>query len=167
MIIDPALTDAIEALGVEPWEGTVWRHAFADRDPLAPSTAGGRWAPPRAFPILYTATTRDGALAEGAHLIAQYSIPPSRQRVLVRIDVRVRRAVDLTAVGALVALSIDATDFARQTAQCRMAGAAIDLLGLQAFRAPGARHPSPNLMILTDHLDQNCSIEIVETQPIE
>lgn len=160
MIIDHVLIDRLEELGARAWHKPVWRHFFANRNPLAPSRAGGRWAPPAQFAVLYTSLTRDGAVAEGSHVIAQYSIPPSVPRYLCRIAVRLQRVVDLMSFATLEQLGVDTTSFAREWGRCPEIGAAANFLGYQGLVVPSARSRRGNLVILMDQLDATCSVEL-------
>lgn len=159
MIIDPGIVDRLETFGAAPWEGVAFRHVFEGRDPLAPTTREGRWAPDGAFAVLYTSLVREAAIAEGDHLIGRYSIPPSRPRLLCTIEVTLSWVVELD-VDRLVALGIDMTSYARDWQRCPEIGAAANFLGFQGIIAPGARHPGANLMILHDQLDPGCRLEV-------
>jgi RES domain-containing protein len=166
VIIDPQLIDRLEALGSSPWHGPVHRHYLATRDPLAPSQAGGRWAPPGAFSILHTALDREGAIAEWRHLVARYTIPPSTPRRLATIEVTLSRVVDLAAPGQLETFGVETPRYADDRGRCPEIGAAADFLGLQGLLAPGARHAGANLMILADRLDPDCRLELVATEAL-
>jgi RES domain-containing protein len=166
VIIDPRIIDTLESCGTSDWSGRVWRHVFAGRDPTLPSHAGGRWAPAGAFGILYTSCTSDGARSEGDYLIAQYSTPPSRQRLLCEIDVRLEKVVDLTIQDRLQQLGVDQANYKKEWGKCPEIGAAANFLGYQGLLAPSARSNADNLMILTDQLNQQCSVECVASRPL-
>lgn len=153
VIIDNRLLDAIEGFGDIAFQGSLYRHISAGRDPLAPSRAGGRWAPPGEFPILYTATRADIALAEWAYLRAQTSLPPSTPRQLWRIEAKVARVLDLTSSERLRKLDIDPNNFADAALACAAAGRAANFLGFKGILAPSARAPGANVMILFDNLE--------------
>ena len=166
MIIDPRITDLLEEFGVAPWSGEVWRHVFNDRDPLDPTMRQGRWAPEALFPILYTSLTRTGAVAEANHLIAQYSIPPSRNRVLARISVNLERVLDLSQSNRLTQLGVDMATYAQDPGNCPDIGAAANLLEVQGILAPSARIEETNLMVLTERLDGNSILELMQKYPL-
>lgn len=166
MIIDPQLVDLLEGYGTAAWEGEAWRHVFEGRDPLAPSYAGGRWAPPELFAVLYTSLARAGAIAEGAYLIAQYGIPPSRRRRICALAVRLTKIVDLTRPGRLPQLGVDRAQFAHAPGACPTIGAAANLLGIQGILAPNARFDCINLIVLTERLDGDCNVELVSDEPL-
>lgn len=167
MIIDPQITDLLEEFGSAPWSGKVWRHVFENREPLDPSWQPGRWSPGGLFPILYTSTARDGALAEDDHLIAQYSIAPSRKRRMASIEVELTKVLDLTIDNRLVRLGVDLTTFAIDAGRCPEIGAAANLVEVQGFLAPSARYAGNNLMIFTERLDKETVLEVRSTEEIE
>ena len=162
MIIDPALIDGLEQIGATVWEGQCWRHYFAGRDPLVPSTAGGRWSPPRTFAALYASLSRQGAIVEGEHVIARYSITPSRQRRVCRVAARLPRVVDLRPVGRLAVLGIEPDGLMAATERCAEIGSAANFLGWQGMLVPSVRHLDGNLVVLADQLDPACDLAVVE-----
>ncbi len=102
----------IEVLeGSEPqgFEGVVWRHMFGARPVDTPNTGGARWNPPDCE-TLYTALTRDTALAEGNYASEAFGIPPRVQRYLYQIRVSLNAVADLTAASTLEALGLSADD---------------------------------------------------------
>ena len=82
MIHDQALVDRLSGLRSERFEGEAFRATRVGADPAAPSTSGGRWAPPPqgdpGIHVLYTSLERDGALAEVASFLA--GLTPVRGR---------------------------------------------------------------------------------------
>lgn len=64
MIRDPALLDRLSAFPTEAFDGEVFRITRKSLDPLAPSTAGGRWAARGGTAVLYTSLAREGSLSE-------------------------------------------------------------------------------------------------------
>ncbi|MGF1612297.1 MAG: RES family NAD+ phosphorylase [Kiloniellales bacterium] len=166
MIIDPRLTDLLEAFGASPWQGEVWRHVFANRDPLEPSWRPGRWSPGTLFPVLYTSLSRDCALAEANHLISRYSIPPSVGRVMASLAVGLERVVDLTIDDRLAQLGVDLAAYALDAGRCPEIGAAANLIEYQAILAPSARHEAGNLVIFTERLNDKCALSVKSTEPV-
>lgn len=164
MIIDPRIVDLLEGFGADAWQGHVWRHVFHGRDPLAPSHAGGRWAPRSQFGVLYTSVLREGAIAEAAHLIAQYTIPPSVTRVVCKIDVTLARVIDLTSDDRLAQLGVDRITYPQSWGPCPDIGAASNFLGFQGILAPNARFDCDNLIVLTDRIDTGTALEVVREE---
>jgi RES domain-containing protein len=166
LIIDPRLVDLLEDFGAAPWNGDVWRHVIGDRDPLAPSHAGGRWAPPDTFPVLYTSLAREGALAEAAHLISLYSIPPSARRTVCRIDVTLTRVADLTDPKRLAKLGVDPADAGPGYGTCPEIGAAASFLAYQAILVPSLRYRGSNLVVFTERLEPGCVMDVASREAI-
>lgn len=167
MVIEPALVDSLEEFGAQPLESAVWRHYFAGRDPLLPSTAGGRWSPPRQFSVLYTLLSREGAVVEGQHVIGRYSIPPSRERRICRIAARLGRVVDLRPEPRLAVLAIESSRFVDALDRCAEIGSAASFLEYQGLLVPSARHPDGNLVVLADQLDPQCELQVVDDGPLQ
>jgi hypothetical protein len=61
LVHDRDLLDRLSAYPKIQFDGTVFRATRIGLDPLAPSLAGGRWAPRDVTPVLYTSLER-GAL---------------------------------------------------------------------------------------------------------
>jgi RES domain-containing protein len=84
---------------VRQFAGRVWRHVPAGAVPLHLGKlwkyAEGRWNRRGEYACLYTALTRQGALAEAARARARYGAAPGA-RDLVSIDVRLSPILDLT-----------------------------------------------------------------------
>jgi RES domain len=74
---DRAILDALDAIDPKPFEGTVWRIARKDREPLRGSSTHGRWSPNGEFEVLYTSLERDGALAEVGYRLSLEPVWPS------------------------------------------------------------------------------------------
>lgn len=111
--------------------------------------------------MLYTSLARDGAIAESDHLIAQYSIAPSKARMICEIELDLAKVVDLSSETRLAQLGVDMKNYGRQWGPCPEIGAAANLLQYQGILVPNARLASRNLAILTDQLDSNCAVEVL------
>ena len=83
MIHDPELLDCLSTFEGKSFSGTVFRATRTSMDPLAPSTRGGRWAPPDQCSILYTSLTKDAALAEITYYWSQLDPLPSKKVLLM------------------------------------------------------------------------------------
>src|SRR5882757_8721443 len=75
---DRAILDALEQLQPEPFDADVWRVARKGRDPLAGSSANGRWGAPGELEVLTASEARDGALAEVGFRLSLEPVWPSR-----------------------------------------------------------------------------------------
>jgi RES domain-containing protein len=142
---DPSLIAALRAIGVEEFQGVVWRVAEAERDPLQPSVSAGRWSP-NGCSTLYTALAPEGALADHAH--AQKPAAERPPLLLHEIEVAVPRALVLRDMEVLQQLGVRAADYGDdQHKRCQEIGAAAAALDYDAVMAPNARWPCRNLAL--------------------
>lgn len=149
---DLALLDALEELGSNPFEGSVWRVTRAGRDPLRGSAANGRWSPAGEFEVLYTSLQQAGALAEIGYRLSLEPIWPSRmQHEVHELEVGLDRALRLVDLSALERLGVDPSQFAsfEYTATQAIAAAA-HFLQYDGLVAPSARYATSNLMIFAE-----------------
>ena len=109
---DSALIDALEAINPVTYDDTVWRVTREGRDPCQCSRSGGRWDD-GTFDVLYTAETKDGAIAEMYfHLLRGQPVFPSRVNYnLHEIKVSLSQALKLVDLVALAALGLDTTRY--------------------------------------------------------
>jgi RES domain-containing protein len=147
-IHDPALLDLLEAQPIRPWQSPVWRHMFNDYPPDRINTGGARWNPPGVGAI-YTAVTRETALAEGQHAI---DVQPHRtfaQRVLYEVRVDVRSLIDLTDLNLLAQLGVTPAELVSDDfTACQRVGGATAWLGMDGILVPSARSAGENLVLL-------------------
>ncbi|MFP6748322.1 MAG: RES family NAD+ phosphorylase [Alphaproteobacteria bacterium] len=117
---DVQLIDALEALPVKPFESRVWRVVREGRDPRLCSAAGNRWDD-GTFEVLYTATARDGAIAEMYfHLKRGQPVFPSKIRyALHELQVHVDGLLDLSELDDLADLGLDVARFGQLCYQDR------------------------------------------------
>src|SRR5688572_9388169 len=92
MIHDPALLDYIAQLPVECFDGIVFRATGITADPTAPSTNGGRWAPPDVS-VLYTCLERDGAIAEVVSYLLELTPVPKKPLRVHQLEVSTRKTL--------------------------------------------------------------------------
>jgi hypothetical protein len=148
--------DLIDALSVqEPiaFAGKVYRVTWHDRDPLAGSLAGGRWAPPQMFEVLYTSLGSDAAVAEIHFHFSRQSVFPSRPVCLHTLEEATGRTLRLADIAQLEALGIDAGAYRSLDYQrCRQIGAAAHFLEYDGMIVPSARYAADNLVLFLDHL---------------
>jgi hypothetical protein len=96
MIHDQNLVDRLSEMPTTGFGGEVFRATRSDADPTAPSINGGRWAPPPDVDagvfVLYTSLERDGAIAEVASFLADFTpIPGPRPIKVSRLAVTTAR----------------------------------------------------------------------------
>ena len=172
MIHDQRLVDRLCELPTERFDGEVFRATRVDADPTAASISGGRWAPPGSgdvgVSVLYTSLESDGAMAEVASFLADFTPMPGPRPVRVtRLAVGAARTLCL-ARASLEALGVDLSRYGeRDYGRTQEIGAAVEFLGLDGLIAPSARWACDNLMIFTANHDLNERLERLDFEDIE
>jgi RES domain-containing protein len=166
---DRAILDALDAIDPKPFEGTVWRIARKDREPLRGSSTHGRWSPNGEFEVLYTSLERDGALAEVGHRLSLEPVWPTLiQHEIHRIEVRTEKTLYIPDLATLQTLGIDIAKYqgfdyeATQTIT-----AAAHFLAFDGLVVPSARAPCSNLVLFVDRVIENGRMEIRESRPVD
>jgi RES domain-containing protein len=170
-----ALLDAIGAEIPTRFGGCVWRVVTDGFDPLRPSRAGGRWDD-GSFDVLYTAASRDGALAESwFHASRGQPILPSKvAKRLHQIEAQLHRVLDLTADGKLASLGVDMSVYGRlhylQRAEeypsLQQIGEVAFFHEYEALIVPSARWPGANVVIMTERVAAT-QLEIVHDEAVD
>jgi len=103
-----------------PWTGTLFRFHTVDypeaKDVLSGKGAawrGGRWNPP-GLPTIYGSTTDTAALEECKANDRYYGVVTKSPRLLVAIEARLTRALDLTDAGVRRALEVTLAELAAE-----------------------------------------------------
>ena len=164
---DRDLIDALDAMEVEPFSGTVWRVRQEGRDPTTFFAGGNRWDD-GSFDVLYTALDREGALAEMRfHLSRGQPVIPSKVRYsLHELTVDVQGVIDITDWAFLERFGVVKAGFgkmpylshASEYSACQRIGEAIHFLGSDdsaepsGFLVPNARREGRNLVLLGDYM---------------
>jgi hypothetical protein len=165
----------LEDLAPEEFDGEVFRAVPEGADPLAFSSGGGRWGFPSSDPaptsILYTSESADGAIAEVASYYRLLTPPPSKPLAIHRLGVSLRRIVSID-MEVLRKLGLDDVAYAGRPylsppALTQEIGATVNFLGFDGFRAPSARFPVRNLMIMADNFELNGRLEILDTTTVD
>jgi RES domain-containing protein len=140
--LDPAV---IPRLPTQSFLGECFRQQAPKYDPLSGEGArrqGGRFNPPRSFPVLYLCTTRACAVAElrragGRLAIGLEGLLP---RQLYRYEVNLVRVVDLTDEATLTALGYSLSDMISEDLSLpRAIGESAHSFGIQAVLCRSAR----------------------------
>ena len=170
-----ALLDAIDTETPAAYRGRLWRVVTDGFDPLRPSRAGGRWDD-GSFDVLYTAASREGAMAESwFHLAKGQPILPSKvAKRLFQIDADLQRVLDLSAEGRLAALGVNVATYGRLSYAQRVEeypslqqiGEAAFFYEYQAVIVPSARWPGANVVIMTEHVAVT-QLEIVNDEAVD
>jgi RES domain len=172
MIHEQHLVDQLSVLLVESYDGETFRTTRAGADPIAPSTSGGRWAPPpenaSAVSVLYTSLERDGSIAEVVSFLRELSpVPGPRSLKVSRLRVSTAKTLRLVRT-SLERLGVDMARYGkRDYSRTQEIGAALAFLELDGLIAPSARWSCDNLMIFTDNHSLKERLEVIETEEIE
>lgn len=168
MIHDPGLLERLGGLPREKFEGDCFRATPLSLDPLAPSTRGGRWAPPDETAVLYTSLMREGALAEIAFHWGQLSPLPSKPATLHHLHVTTRKTLRLIRTD-LEALGVAAADYAGiNYSQTQAIGAAVAFLECDGLIVPSVRWECDHLVIFHDHHDvQQDELKVINTEEVD
>ena len=149
---DRAILDALESLGSEAVEKTVWRVVRKGRDPLRGAIANGRWNAIGEFEVLYTSFVAEGALAEVGYRLSLEPVWPSRiEHEIHTLKIRVDRALKFENVQQLEKFGVNIARFEsfEYTATQAIAAAA-HFLEFDALIVPSARYTTPNVVIFLD-----------------
>jgi RES domain-containing protein len=170
-----ALLDAIGAETPKLLAGVVWRVVTDGFGPLRPGRAGGRWDD-GTFDVLYTSSQRDGALAESwFHLSRGQPVIPSKVRKRIhRIQVDLKKVLDLSEAGKLDSLGINMAEYGRlsyiQRVQEYPAPQQIAEIAFfyeyEAVIVPSARWPTSNVVILTENIRPD-QVQALDSEPVD
>ncbi len=141
MVVAPEILDIIEALEAEPFEGSVFRHMFAGKDPSLENWNGARWNPPD-LPAIYTSLERSTALAEADYRLSLEPLAPrpSLKRTLHEIQVVVEKALDLRDETLLQQIGLGGKEIENSDFRpCQEVGFAVAFLGHGGMLVPSAR----------------------------
>jgi hypothetical protein len=168
VIHDPKLLERLSGFSTEIFSGDCFRATPRSLDPLAPSTRGGRWAPPAEVAVLYTSLVREGALAEIAFHWGQLSPLPRNRVALHRLRATTAKTLRLLRAD-LALLDVSDAEYARVNyAQTQRIGAAVAFLGRDGLIAPSARWTCDHLILFTDNLaPATDSLQRISTEEVD
>ena len=156
-IRDQSLLDALEAVGMAPFEGTVWRSVRTGRDPLVCGRPGGRWDD-GILDVLYTSETREGAIAERRfHLFRGQPFPPSRVRYeMFELSVSLGAVMRFAGLEALAGVGLRVAGYGRlsylereqEYPRSQEVAEACAFLGADGLRVPNARDSTQSNLIV-------------------
>jgi len=163
---DPISVTHAEAAALD---ATGYRNQAPSFDPRSGEGArrfGGRFNPPRSFPVLYLCTTRSCAIAELTRQADRQSIDVEQllPRELWKVQAELTDVIDLTDDATLAALGIAAADIVRDDHRLtRQIGEAVYEQRLQAILTPSATGVDNVLAIFPENLAGS----VLETELIE
>jgi RES domain-containing protein len=168
LIHDPDLLERLGGLPREKFEGECFRATPKSLNPLAPSTRGGRWAPPGEVAVLYMSLARDGALAEIAFHWGQLSPLPSKPAALHHLRVTTRNTLRLVRAD-LDTLGVSAAAYATiNYKQTQAIGAAVAFLGCDGLIVPSVRWDCAHLIVFTDNHDVvQDELTVISTEEVD
>lgn len=167
MVHDPDLLDRLDAWPKESFDGEAFRATRLSLDPLAASYNGGRWMCRDAAAILYTSLERDGALAEIAFHWSQLEPRPTKPVIVHRLRVEARRTLRLIRAD-LPRLGVPESAYKGvNLARTQEIGAAVEFLGCDGLIAPSARWSCDNLMLFTERLAYDATLEVVQSEAVD
>lgn len=163
---DRALLDALENLKAEPFNATVWRTTWRQRDPLVGNSGGGRWDPANSFEVLYASTQPDGSIAEVYYHLTQAPVFSSSNVLLHQLKVSIKKILNLD-VKSLQKLGVEdplanRIDFS----QTQAVSSAARFLEFQGLLVPSARWECLSLVLFLDQIDINECITVGTNEPI-
>jgi RES domain-containing protein len=142
-------------------EGDFERHVAANwvARSLTGSSAGGRWAAPGAFPVIYLARPTAAVIVEAyRHLVDDIegmTAERVRNRLLIRAKVHALEVLDLRGPRTWVALGVGEADLRSDVgdySSCRRIGHVAHQLGLHGVLAPSASGLGETLALFADLL---------------
>lgn len=165
-IHDRTILDALEAVGPEPFRGTVWRVTRKGREPTRGAAANGRWSATGEFEVLYTSLERHGALAEIGHRLSLEPVWPSRiEHEIHSLRVEAERALRFDDLASRAALGIDVARYRNfEYAATQALAAAAHFLEFDGLIVPNARFDCANLVLFTE---RSPALTLIETEPVD
>src|ERR1700710_1241989 len=166
---DRAILDALEQLHPEPYDSDVWRVARKGRDPLAGSSANGRWGAPGELEVLYASEARDGALAEVGFRLSLEPVWPSRiQHQIHVLAVKTERLLRLGDLHELEKLGVDVARYETfEYSATQAIAAAAHFLEFDGLLVPSARFKCNNLALFTDRVSQPWQLQVVSSEHVD
>lgn len=154
--MDRNLAKDVAAASIVSVKGTFYRHASVTYPGLRGSEAGGRWGPPRAYPVLYLGRPPDSVVVEAyRHLVDDIEgmrgevVGPRR---FFTCDVGVTKILDLRDPASVLAVGMTLDDLTGDHGPCQQVGQAAHQLALHGVIAPAATGLGETLALFELHL---------------
>ncbi len=152
------LEDRLARVAPTSFRGTAYRQQGAGYDPRSGAGArrhGGRFNPPRSFPVLYLALSLETTAAELRHVAARtgLALEEALPREVFAFDLELTEVLDLRDDNALAELDVTRDELlSADQLRSREIGEAALHLGFQAIVAPSATGTGEVLAVLADNL---------------
>jgi RES domain-containing protein len=154
--LDRNLANDVAAASIVTVAGVFFRHAYLGTRGLRGSDSGGRWGPPRAFPVLYLGRPPESIVVEAyRHLVDPVEgmrgdlVAPRR---FYTCQVGVTRILDLRVPESLLRVRLTNNDLSGSHERCQSVGLAAHQLGLHGILAPAATQLGETLALFERHL---------------
>ena len=154
--MDRNLANDVASASIVTVTGTFFRHAYLGVRGLRGSDSGGRWGPPRAFPVLYLGRPPDSIFVEAyRHLVdpiegMRGDLVAPRRFFTCQVDVT--KILDLRLAESLLRVRLSTDDLFGSHQRCQTVGLAAHQLGLHGILAPAATHLGETLALFERHL---------------
>jgi len=163
---DPTCLNGVGLIGL----ATVgYRHqapGFDARSGEGARRFGGRYNPPRSFPVLYLCLTKPCVVAELTRLAERQSVQVEDflPRELWSIGTDLEKVLDLTEISVLRSAGLDSPDLVRPThALTQQIGEAAHERGIQAIKSPSATGVDEVLALFPENLGAaTVQVELVD-----
>ncbi|MBV7266763.1 RES family NAD+ phosphorylase [Erythrobacter ani] len=165
---DYELLDRLEAIEGTEVSSRFFRVYRSGRDPTKGYASNGRWSKANELEVLYTAATREGALAEIGYRLSLEPIWPSRLiHEIAELSIQLDNICDLTDFGELENLGVDIRRYeAHDYDVTQSIAAAARFLEFNGLLVPNARNHSTNLVLFTEIIDSS-SIDFISAEGVE
>jgi RES domain-containing protein len=138
------LVGAIDRRPALQWSGQAFRHVAAGRPPLSGEGArliGGRWNPPRSFPVLYLALSKAAVVGEFHRLAERQRLAPESflPRTFHTYEAELEALLDLRDEPARAAVGLEDRDLSvNDLGRCQAVGEATYTCNREGIIVPGA-----------------------------
>lgn len=163
MILDDELIEGIESCAVEARIVNVFRGTWPNANPLVMSQSSGRWSIDTVeldgFQVLYTSTTREGAIREVASWRKLLTPVPKAPIVIHSFTLPLHSPVQIN-LETLGKLGVDTDNYgSRDYSQTQKIALAAHRMDYDGLIVPSARHPSENVVIVdAGYFDRHAEI---------
>ncbi len=148
----------LNGVGLVDFASVGYRHQAPGFDPRSGDGArrfGGRYSPPRSFPVIYLCLTRPCAVAELTRQAVRQGVQVEDllPRELWSMAMELEKVLDLTDVSARTAVGLSLDDLVRPShALTQQIGEAAHERGVQAIKSPSATGVDEVLALLRENL---------------